>query len=84
MNDTLVYVHDHVADHLQNIGNKSHIIEFIEGLRSNPEAVGDHREPDPRGRMIEIKILKRHALLFFKDPFAGIVKILDLQNVESP
>lgn len=84
MSDTLVYVHDHVADRLQNIGNKAHIVEYINRLRTDPEAVGDHREPDPRGRMIEVKILKRHALLFFKDPFAGIIKILDLRNVESP
>ena len=83
MTDTLVYVHAHVAGQLQNIGNKDHILDYIDRLQSNPEAVGDHREPDPRGRMIEVKILKRHALLYFKDPFAGLVKILDIRHVES-
>ena len=83
MTDTLVYVHSHVNDVLEKIGNKSHIIEYIEQIRTNPEIVGDYREPDPRGRMIEVKILGRHALLFFRDPFAGIAKILELRNVES-
>lgn len=84
MTDTLIYVHAHAAEHLNNIGNKAHILEYIDRLKSNPEAVGDYREPDARGRMIEVKILKRHALLYFKDPFAGIIKILDIRNVESP
>ena len=84
MSDTLVYVHNHVADQLRKLGNKKHIETYLDHLGSNPEAVGDYREPDPRGRMIEVKLLGRHALLFFKDPFAGIVKILDLRHVESP
>lgn len=84
MTDTMIYIHAHVADHLKNISNKAHILEYIDRLHDNPEAVGDYREPDPRGRMIEVKILKRHALLYFKDPFAGMIKILDIRNVESP
>jgi len=78
-----VYIHQHVKDRLQAIGNRSSIINFINQLSSNPETLGDYREPDPRGRMIEVKILGRQAVLFFKDPFAEIVKILDIRNTEA-
>ena len=83
MTDTQVYLHSHVADHLPKIGNRSAITQFIDQLGQNPETVGDYRLPDPRGRMIEVKILSRQALLFFNDPFANIVKILEIRNVEA-
>jgi len=83
MPKTQVYLHSHASDHLKAIGNSTAIIAFIDKLEQNPEAVGDYRQPDPRGRMIEVKILGRQAVLFFKDPFANIVKILDIRNVEA-
>ena len=78
-----VYIHQHVKDRLQAIGNRSSIINFINQLSSNPATLGDYRQADPRGRMIEVKILGRQAVLFFKDPFAEIVKILDIRNTEA-
>lgn len=83
MTNTQIYVHSHVADHLLRISNISQLTLFIDQLGKNPEVVGDYRLPDPRGRMIEVKILGRQALLFFKDPFANIVKILEIRNVET-
>lgn len=83
MSKTLVYVHSHAADHLKSMGNRTSVADFIERLERNPEMVGDYRCPDPRGRMMEVKILGRQAVLFFKDPFAGLVKILEIRNVES-
>ena len=82
MNNTLVYLHSHAADRLQSLGNKAPVADFIELLETNPEVVGDYRQPDPRGRMIEVKLLGRQAVLFFKDPFANIVKVLEIRNVE--
>mgnify|MGYP000654212964 FL=1 len=83
MTETLVYLHSHVADHLKKLGQKSIIEAFLQRLKSNSEILGNYRFSDPRGRIIEVKILGRHALFFFKDPYANIVKILDLRNVES-
>lgn len=83
MTETQIYLHSHVAEHLQKLGDKKEILQYIDRLVSNPETVGDYRQADPRGRMIEVKIIGRHALLFFKDPFAGMAKIIDLRNVES-
>ncbi|MBK1832179.1 hypothetical protein JIN77_15685 [Verrucomicrobiaceae bacterium R5-34] len=81
--NTLVYIHSHAADHLAGLGKPEPVAEFISQLERNPETVGDYRQPDPRGRMIEVKILGRQAVLFFKDPFAGLVKILEIRNVEG-
>ena len=83
MTNTLIYIHSLASDHLNKLGKKGDIVKFINQLETNPETVGDYRQPDPRGRMIEVKILGRQAVLFFKDPFAGLVKILDIRNVES-
>ncbi|MBT8044781.1 MAG: hypothetical protein KJO79_07510 [Verrucomicrobiae bacterium] len=83
MPNTLVYLHSHVVDHLAAMGNKQAVIGFINRLASSPEVVGDYQQPDPRGRMIEVKLLGRQAILFFRDPYADIIKILELRNVES-
>lgn len=82
MTDTLVYLHSYAADHLKKLGNQVLIKDFFSQLQSNPETVGNYRFSDPRGRIIEVKILGRQALFFFKDPFANVVKILDIRNVE--
>ncbi len=78
-----LYIHSHASDRLKKLRNRTALIHFIHSLESNPETLGDYRQPDPHGRMIEVKILGRQAILFFKDPFAGLVKILDIRNTEA-
>jgi hypothetical protein len=82
MNEPLVYLNTHAVDTLQALAHPESIIAFIHQLKTNPSTVGDYRQPDPRGRMIEVKILGRHAVLFFNDPFAGLIKILDIRHTE--
>ena len=83
MTETLIYLHTHVADYLQKLGNQKSLIAFLRRLKSEPETLGSYRFPDPRGRTIEVKIIGRYAMLFFKDPYANVIKIIDLRNVES-
>ena len=83
MTRPLVFLHSLAADHLKALANKDDVVRFIDQLQSNPETVGDYRQPDPRGRMIEVKLIGRQAILFFKDPFADLVKILEIRNVEA-
>ncbi len=81
---TTVYLHTHAADTLRKLAKPQHLLDFLRRLQANPtETVGDYTQPDPRGRTIEVKVLGRHAVLFFKDPFADIVKILDIRNTEA-
>ncbi|MDC0088004.1 hypothetical protein OAI07_00520 [Akkermansiaceae bacterium] len=86
MNKTIIYIHALAADYLNSLGNpdaKIQISEFITKLGSNPELCGDYRQPDPRGRMMEVKLIGRQAIIFFKDPFANLVKVLDIRNIEA-
>ena len=81
---TLVYLHSHAADQLRALFKPKTMMAFLDRLQANPtETLGDYSQPDPRGRTIEVKILGRHAILFFKDPFADLVKVLDIRNVET-
>lgn len=84
MTETLVYLHSHAADQLRALAEPSALVHFITRLKANPtETLGDYTQPDPRGRLIEVKILGRHALILFKDPYADLVRILDIRHVES-
>ena len=83
ISEPLLYLHNHAIDRLEALAKPQAILAFISQLKSNPETAGDYRQPDPQGRMIEVKILGRHAVLFFNDPFAGLIKVLDIRNVEA-
>ena len=83
MHDPLIYPHTHAVERLTSLGRPQAIIDFINQLASNPQTLGDYRQPDPRGRMLEVKILGRQAVLFFNDPFAGLIKVLDVRNTEE-
>ena len=81
---TTLYLHQHAADQLRALNHPQDLLTFLDRLQANPtETMGDYSQPDPRGRTIEVKILGRNAILFFKDPFADLVKILDIRNVEA-
>ena len=43
MTNTLVYLHNHVADHLKKLGQQAPIEVFLGRLQSNPEIVGNYR-----------------------------------------
>lgn len=83
MNEPLIYLNTHAVDRLESLAKPQAVVRFINQLKSNPETTGDYRQPDPQGRMIEVKVLGRHAVLFFNDPFAGLIKVLDVRNVEA-
>ena len=81
---TTIYLHTHAADRIRNLQNPERLLDFIARLESNPtETCGEYSHTDPRGRVIEYKILGRYCMLFFKDPFADLVKILDIRNLEA-
>lgn len=83
MNHPEIFIHQHAADALRALAKPEAILAFIKRLHSNPNLTGDHREADPRGRMIDVKVLGRHAVLYFNDPFAGLIRILDIRHTEA-
>jgi len=83
MLETQLYINSHAVDAIKALAHPEAIIAFIGSLKSNPSTVGDYRQPDPHGRMIEVKVLGRHAVLFFTDPFANLIKVLDVRHMEG-
>ncbi|MGJ8677174.1 MAG: hypothetical protein ACSHX0_06635 [Akkermansiaceae bacterium] len=86
MRPTLIYIHTLASDHLEALGNREtfhDISDFIRRLGSDPTLLGDYAQPDPRGRMMEVKLIGRQAVIYFKDPFANLVKILEIRNIEA-
>lgn len=82
----LIYIHSLASEHLQGLGNretKAAISHYIQKLGSDPSLTGDYAQPDPRGRMMEVKLIGRQAVIYFRDPFANLVKILDIRNLEA-
>ena len=85
MSRPTIFIHSHVRDHLRKLGNPEtveQIHHFLGRLSASPTTTGDFSQPDPRGRLMEIKFIGRQSVIFFKDPFANIIKILDIRNTE--
>ena len=86
MNTPLIYIHTLADEHLQELENKftqAEILYFIKKLALDPSLLGDYTQPDPRGRMMEVKLIGRQAVIFFRDPFGNLVKVLDIRNIEA-
>ena len=71
MNQVIVYIHSHAAEHFEKIGNlktRNEINYFIKRLQSNPETKSNYQQPDPKGRMLEIKLIGRQSYYLFQRP----------------
>ena len=81
---TQLLLHTHAADKLRSLGDPHSIIEFLHQLQNNPtETLPSYSEPDAQGREILVKTLLRYAILYFHDPYANLVKILAINNLET-
>ena len=67
---------------IERMQDSSHVLDFLKKLERYPATPGDHYELDPKGNPIQFKVLKRHVLLYFRDPFANETRILDLVHAE--
>ncbi|MBK1790015.1 hypothetical protein [Persicirhabdus sediminis] len=76
-------LHTEVSLALFQLANKKHLIEFIKALSADPTLQGDDVQVDPRGREYHIKVLGRHALFYFVDPYAQQTRLLTLERLEN-
>lgn len=76
-------LHNDAVKAIQRMHDSSHILAFLHNLERYPATQGDHYELDVNGRPIQFKVLKRHVLLYIRDPFANETRILDLLNAEQ-
>lgn len=67
---------------IKRMQDSSHVLDFLKKLQRYPATPGDHYELDNKGKPIQLKILKRHVLIYFHDPFANETRVLDLRHTE--
>ncbi len=79
----MIILHIEVEEELELMQDTAHVFAFLRKLEKNPGTVGDHHELDTRGNPIQFKVLKRHVLAYFRDPFADETRILSLHHVEK-
>jgi hypothetical protein len=65
------------------MNDSSHVLAFLKKLECYPATLGDHYELDHMGKPIHFKVLKRHILIYYRDPFADETRILDLLHAEQ-
>jgi len=78
----MLILHKEVEKEIQRMKDSAHILQFLKKLEIYPSTVGDHYELDPKGNPIQFKVLKRHVLTYFRDPYADETRVLSLHHVE--
>jgi hypothetical protein len=76
-------LHNDAVRAIERMHDSSHILKFLQKLQLYPATQGDHFELDVNGRPIQLKVLKRHVLIYYRDPFANETRILDLLQAEN-
>ena len=82
-NTAMLILHKDVKQVIKVMPDKAHILAFLKKLERYPATVGDHYELDTKGNPIQFKVLKRHVLSYFRDPFAEETRVLSLYHVEK-
>ncbi len=75
-------LHNDAVAAINRIQDKSNILIFLRKLERYPATQGDHYELDPKGNPIQFKILKRYVMIYYHDPFANEMRILDIKHAE--
>lgn len=76
-------LHNDAVNAIERISDVSQLLKFLKKLELLPATPGDHCELDPGGRPIQFKVLKRHVVIYFRDPFADETRILDVLHAEK-
>lgn len=76
-----VYVEARVAESLPRLksAERERLLRFCHKLRTDPFLEGDYIEHDDIGRLLQVLVVGRHAIVFWADHAIQEVKILDLK-----
>ncbi len=58
------------------------VMGFIRSLAANPNIVGDFSEKEATGRVVQVKVVGRHAITFWADHAVCEVKITHIQPAD--
>ncbi len=76
-------LHNDAENALRLMKDSSAVLWFLQKLENYPATLGDHYELGLNGEPIQFKVIKRHVLIYFRDPFANETRVLDLLHEEK-
>lgn len=59
------------------------VMRFIRSLADNPNALGDFKETDNAGRIVQVKIIGRYAVTFWADHAVSEVKVTHIKSADK-
>lgn len=59
------------------------VMNFIRSLAGSPNTVGDFSEKDTTNRVVQVKVVGRHAITFWADHAVCEVKITHIQPADA-
>ncbi len=76
-----VYVESHIAESFPRMKaqDRNILLRLMKTLRTNPFLEGDYTERDDIGRLMQVVVAGKHAVVFWADHAAKEVKVLDLR-----
>lgn len=81
MSSYSVYIEARVAESLPRLKSieRERLLRFLHKLRADPFVAGDYIEHDDIGRLLQVFVIGRHAVVFWADHAVKEVKVLDLK-----
>ena len=78
-----VYLHMGLLDLVPKTGNqRRRIMDFVRGLRDNPDADGDFTDRDASDRRRQIKIIGDYAITYWHDAPVSAVMVVDIRHAD--
>jgi hypothetical protein len=59
------------------------IMKFVRSLSDNPNTPGDFPEKDNAGRIVQVKIIGRHAVTFWADHAVSEIKVTHIKSADK-
>ncbi len=79
-----VFISEHAMAFAPRSGlARQQIMQFIRSLADRPNTVGDFQEKDHADRVVQVKIIGRHAITFWADHAVCEVKITHIKPADK-
>jgi hypothetical protein len=62
---------------------RERVMVFIRSLADKPNTTGDFTERDGEGRIIQVKIIGRHAVTFWADHAVSEIKVTHIKSADK-
>lgn len=79
-----IFLSEQAALLFASLGRREQVLlhRFIRRLGDSPQSPGDYRESDDEGRMVEVSVHERHAVLFWADHAVSKLMVVELREAD--